>query len=79
MICVDVRSGSWLSILLRLCLLPSSCTVRTYVRFSKAKWAGCVVDVTAASCSLGGSRRLLSGCWQNPDPLVIVADLLGSG
>ena len=29
----------------------------------------CVVDVTAASCCLGGSRRLLSGCWQYPDPL----------
>ena len=30
-ICVDVRSGSWLKIPLRLCLLPSSCTVRTDV------------------------------------------------
>ena len=29
MICVDVRSGSWLSIPLMLCLRPSSCTVRT--------------------------------------------------
>ena len=29
MICVVVRSGSWLSIPLRLCLLPSSCTVTT--------------------------------------------------
>ena len=28
MICVDVRSGSCLSIPLKLCLLPSSCTVR---------------------------------------------------
>ena len=27
MICVDVRSGSWLSIPLKLCLLPSSCSV----------------------------------------------------
>ena len=27
MICIDVRSGSWLSIPLKLCLLPSSCTV----------------------------------------------------
>ena len=29
MICVNVRSGSWLSIPLKLCLLPSSYTVRT--------------------------------------------------
>ena len=35
MICVDVRSGSWLSISLKLCLLPSSCTARTDVGFPK--------------------------------------------
>ena len=29
MICVVVRSGSWLSIPLSLCLLPSSCIVTT--------------------------------------------------
>ena len=29
MICVDIRSGSWLSIPLKLCLLPSSCYVTT--------------------------------------------------
>ena len=29
MICVGVKSGSWLSIPLKLCLLPSSSTVRT--------------------------------------------------
>ena len=51
MTCVDVRSGSWLSVPLRLCL------------------EGCVVDIAVASCCLSGSRRLLSGCWQYPDPL----------
>ena len=61
MICV-VRSGSWLSIPLKLCLLPSSCNVSTDGGFPKP--AG-----TAARCSLGGTRRLLSGCWQYPDPL----------
>ena len=35
MICVDVRSGSWLSIPLRLSLLPSFCTVRTDVGLPK--------------------------------------------
>ena len=35
MICVDVRSGSWLSIPLKLCLLPSSCTVKTDVGLPK--------------------------------------------
>ena len=35
MICVDLRSGSWLSIPLKLCPLPSSCTVRTDGGFSK--------------------------------------------
>ena len=40
MICVDVRSGSWLSIKLRLCLLPSSCTVRTDVGFPKPSGLG---------------------------------------
>ena len=38
----------------------------------KANGAVCVVDGTAgtaACCSLGGTRRLLSGCWQYPDPL----------
>ena len=40
MICVDVRSGSWLSILLRLCLLPSSCTVYTEVGFPKPSGLG---------------------------------------
>ena len=37
-----------------------------------ANGAGCVVDVTAgtaACCCLGGTRRLLSGCWQYPDLL----------
>ena len=29
MICVDIRSDSCLSSPLKLCLLPSSCTVRT--------------------------------------------------
>ena len=29
MICVVVRSGSWLSIVLKLCLLLSSCIVTT--------------------------------------------------
>ena len=73
MICVVVRSGSWLSIPLRLRLLPLSCTVTT--------GAGCVVDITAgtaACCCLGRTKCLLSGCWQYPDPLVIVAYLLGS-
>ena len=38
--CVDVRSGSWLSIPLKLCLLPSSCTVRTDVGFLKPSGLG---------------------------------------
>ena len=71
MICVVVRSGSWLSIPLKLCLLPSSCTVTTDGGFPKPMGLG-VVDVTAgtaACCCLGGTRWLLSGCWQYPDPL----------
>ena len=40
MICVDVRSGSWLSIPLRLYLLPSSSTVRTDVGFPKPMGLG---------------------------------------
>ena len=40
MICVDVRSGSWLSIPLMLCLLPSSCTVRTDVGLPKPSGLG---------------------------------------
>ena len=40
MICVDVRSGSWLSIPLKLCLLPSSSTVRTNVGLSKPRGLG---------------------------------------
>ena len=40
MICV-VRSGSWLSTPLKLCLLPSSCTVTTDGGH-KASGAGCV-------------------------------------
>ena len=40
MICVDVRSGSWLSILLKLCLLPSSCTVRTGGGLAKPRGLG---------------------------------------
>ena len=67
-----VRSGSWLSIPLKLCLLPSSCNVSTEWRVSKANGAGCIVDInagTAARCSLGGTRCLLSGCQQYPDPL----------
>ena len=71
MICVDVRSGSWLNIPLKLCLLPSSCTVRTDGGLPKPRRAWCVVDVTAASCCLGGSRRLLIGCWQYPNALGI--------
>ena len=63
MIYVDVRSYSWLSIPLKLSLLPSSCTVR------KVNGAGCEVGVTAASCSLCGTRCLLSDCWQYPDTL----------
>ena len=35
MICFDVRSGSWLSIPLQLCLLPSSYTVTTDGGFLK--------------------------------------------
>ena len=35
MICVDVRSGSWLSIPLKLRLLPSSCSVTTHGGFPK--------------------------------------------
>ena len=35
MICVDVTSGSWLNIPRKLCLLPSSCTVRTDVGLPK--------------------------------------------
>ena len=35
MICVNVRSGSWLNIPLKLCLLPSSCTVRADVGLLK--------------------------------------------
>ena len=35
MISVDVRSGSWLSIPLKLCLLPSSCTVTADGGFPK--------------------------------------------
>ena len=40
MICVDVRSGSWLSIPFKLCLLPSSCTVRTDVGLPKPSGLG---------------------------------------
>ena len=40
MICVDVRSGSWLSIPLKLCLLPSSCTVTTNGGFLKLMGLG---------------------------------------
>ena len=40
MICVDVRSGSWLSIPLKLCLLPSSCTVRTDGELPKPRGLG---------------------------------------
>ena len=40
MICVDVRSGSWLSIPLKLCLLPLSCTVRTDVGLPKPSGLG---------------------------------------
>ena len=40
MICVDVRSGNWLSIPLRLRLLSSSCTVRTDVGFPKPSGLG---------------------------------------
>ena len=40
MICVVVRSGSWLSIPLRLCLLPSSCTVTTDGGFPKPMGLG---------------------------------------
>ena len=40
MIYVDVRSCSWLSIPLRLCLLLSSCTVRTDVGFLKPMGLG---------------------------------------
>ena len=39
MICV-VRSGIWLSIPLKLCLLPSSCTVSTDGGFPKAMELG---------------------------------------
>ena len=40
MICVDVRSGSWLKIPLRLCLLASFCTVRTDVGLLKPMGLG---------------------------------------
>ena len=40
MICVDVRSGRWLSIPLKLCLLPLSCTARTDVGFPKPSGLG---------------------------------------
>ena len=40
MICVDVRSGSWLIIPLKLCLLPSSCTVRTDIGLPKPTGLG---------------------------------------
>ena len=40
MICVGVRSGSWLNIPLRLCLLPSSCTVRADVGLLKPMGLG---------------------------------------
>ena len=40
MICVDVRSGSWLSIPLKLCLLPASCTVRTDAGLPKPSGLG---------------------------------------
>ena len=39
MICV-VRSGIWLSIPLKLCLLPSSCTVNTDGEFQKPMGLG---------------------------------------
>ena len=38
-ICV-VRSGIWLSVPLKLCLLPSSCTVRTDGGFPKPMMLG---------------------------------------
>ena len=78
---LDVRSGSGLVFHLGCVYCPYPVLLEI-MSISKANGAGCVVDVTAASFSLGGSRRLLSGCWQYPDPLglmVIVADLLGSG
>ena len=40
MICVDVRSGSRLNIPLKLCLLNSSCTVRTNVGLPKPMGLG---------------------------------------
>ena len=40
MICVDVRSGNWLNIPLKLCLLPSSYTVRTDVGLPKTMGLG---------------------------------------
>ena len=40
MICVVVRSGSWLSIPLKLSLLPSSCTVTNDGGFPKPMGLG---------------------------------------
>ena len=40
MICVVVRSGSWFSIPLKLCLLLSSCTVITDEGFPKPMGLG---------------------------------------
>ena len=40
MICADVRSGSWLSIPLKLCLLPSSSIVTTDGGFPKPMGLG---------------------------------------